>query len=101
MSFSVGTPVGERFTIRPNPISAAGGTVRVDAFGNQLINLAIYDVSGRVVRNLNCSPASAGTQSVFWDARDDRGHLLASGIYFLRLTSSNGDEVTERVTVIR
>lgn len=37
---------------------------------------------------------SAGTKQVTWDARNDRGALAATGIYFYRMTT--GDFVQTR-----
>lgn len=47
--------------------------------------LRVYDLSGRVVRSLVRERLDAGAHRVIWDGRDDLGHEVASGIYFLRL----------------
>ena len=51
------------------------------------VALAVYDVSGRLVRTLVSVPShDAGTHSVLWDGRDERGAEVAAGVYFARLT---------------
>ena len=44
------------------------------------VNLTIYDVTGRIVKNLVNGEIEAGYHSVNWDAKD-----LPSGIYFVKL----------------
>jgi hypothetical protein len=48
----------------------------------------IYDVSGRRVRTLVDEWQGAGMQSVTWKGMDSNGVSVASGVYFVRLTSS-------------
>jgi len=51
------------------------------------VTLAIYDVSGRLLRRFVEAPLPAGTHRVRWDGRDERGREVASGIYFARLSA--------------
>jgi hypothetical protein len=46
------------------------------------VSLVVYDVTGRRVRTLVNEPKPAGTHRAVWDARDNRGNPVASGIYF-------------------
>ena len=50
-------------------------------------SLRLYDLGGRAVRTLVAGAAEAGSHTVEWDGRDDRGAALPSGTYFARLTS--------------
>ena len=59
-----------------------------------LVDLAIYDVRGRVVRTLVHEVQDAGYHHELWDGKDDQGKDVASGIYFSRLK-------TEDVSLIR
>ncbi|MFN0149614.1 MAG: T9SS type A sorting domain-containing protein [bacterium] len=63
--------------------------------------LSVYDVSGRQIRTVRSGAIGVGIQMAAWDLLDASGDKVASGTYFLRLTSSHGDQVTERVTVLR
>jgi hypothetical protein len=64
------------------------------------LRLLIFDVSGRLVRELARSQAVPGTHRVRWDGRDEVGRSSAAGVYFLRL--SVGDEhATARATIFR
>ena len=54
------------------------------------VDLAVYDQAGRRVRQLASGPMSAGEYSVAWDARDNVGRALPSGLYFYRLQTELG-----------
>jgi len=50
-----------------------------------VINLNIYDLSGREVKNLFEGIAEPGNHQLVWDGTDNLGREVASGIYLLRL----------------
>jgi FG-GAP repeat/FlgD Ig-like domain len=99
-------------SIRPRvPLSAwplpyRGGTLAISfatvgGLGGGLASadVALYDVSGRLVRTIASEFYTAGYHSVIWDGRDGRGGHVAAGIYFLR-ARSGGEERTIRVAVL-
>ena len=51
------------------------------------VSLAIYDVSGRLVRQLVDGPTPAGDHAVTWDGRDGRGFESPSGVYYYELAA--------------
>ena len=56
------------------------------------IELKIYDVSGRLVCSFPITDLcyqNNSMVSVCWDGKDDSGHKVSSGIYFVRLESGN------------
>ena len=55
-----------------------------------LVSFAIYDLRGRLVRTLVTEQQPAGSHTVSWDGRDDRGRTLTSGVYLARLVTSAG-----------
>jgi len=61
------------------------------------IELAIHDIAGRRVRNLGLVPATTGVHRLTWDGRDDRGNILASGIYLIRLRTDRGQVDSQRI----
>ncbi|HED11997.1 MAG TPA: T9SS type A sorting domain-containing protein [Caldithrix abyssi] len=71
----------------PNPFNPRT-TILLSVQKPVLLSVAIYDVRGRIVRHLFRGVAGSGTMQLFWDARDDRGHLLGSGAYLYRVQSS-------------
>ena len=58
------------------------------------VNLNVYDVSGRYVKNLVREGRRPGYYIVDWDGKDMKGRLVSSGIYFYYLTV--GDETSIR-----
>jgi hypothetical protein len=49
------------------------------------VHLAIYDILGREVKLLVEGEKDAGNHLVLWDGANQRGQLVANGIYFVRL----------------
>ena len=54
------------------------------------VQLVVYNVLGQPVRTLVDESRAAGSYRVEWDARDQRGVLLSSGIYIARLSYPGG-----------
>jgi len=54
------------------------------------VQLAVYDLSGRLVRTLLSGALPAGDHAAVWDGRDDAGTQAASGVYVYRLQTAEG-----------
>jgi flagellar hook assembly protein FlgD len=62
--------------------------------------LAVYDVNGRLVRDLATGSRPAGAHSVEWDGSRTDGARAAAGIYWARLRF--GEQVlTRRIALVR
>jgi hypothetical protein len=83
----------------PNPF-AFGTTVRYVVPRDQRITLAVYNVSGRLVRSLVNGPVTAGANAVRWDGRDGQGRPLSSGVYFFRL-QDDARSLTRKAVLLR
>ena len=46
------------------------------------VELAIYNMAGRVVRKLADGRRASGQHSTVWDGTDARGNAVATGTYF-------------------
>ena len=64
------------------------------------VSLSVFDLSGRLVKRLIDSELPAGSHATTWDGRDERGHAVSAGPYFLKL-AQNGSRLTSGVVVIR
>ena len=58
------------------------------------VALTIYDMNGQLVRRLRVGHQAAGvyqnrSRAVYWDARNQVGESVASGLYFYTLTAGN------------
>ena len=60
----------------------------------------VYDLAGRRVRVLFEEHAGSGWHHLQWDGRDGAGHSVASGVYFLRMTSRD-QAVTRKILLSR
>jgi formylglycine-generating enzyme required for sulfatase activity len=67
---------------------------------SSLVQLAIYDATGRLVRTLIKGPGVAGSHSIEWDGTDDAGTPVEAGAYFYRLTAGDRGE-TKRMLLVR
>jgi len=70
----------------PNPFNPTT-TIRftVPAGPSRDYSLRIYDVAGRLVRELASGQIASGLKQVSWDGRSDGGGSVGSGIYIYRL----------------
>jgi len=83
----------------PNPFSSeTNGSFALPSAS--FVELAVYDVSGRRVAVIDRGERGAGESPYRWDGRDSSGGLLASGVYFLRLSSSTGEAV-KKIVILR
>jgi FlgD Ig-like domain len=84
--------------VYPNPLSA-GSTMRYHLEHGASVKLAVYDVNGRRVRTLFEGARSAGWYAATWDGITETGNRVASGVYFVRLTSSSETSVRRFVVL--
>ena len=85
--------------VAPNPLNPLG-TLRFTMRSSELVTVRIYDLSGRLVRELYRGILPAGDQAFAIDGRDRSGALLGSGIYFYRI-ETGGEMETGRFTVLK
>ncbi len=83
----------------PNPF-AVSSVFTYTLASSGTASLDVYDVSGRIVRNLVSEEHLSGTHSVTWAGDNSDGSPIPGGIYLLRLTSG-GEAVVRSCVVIR
>lgn len=94
----IGAPAALRLgPAQPNPAE------RATRFAFELprataIELVVHDLTGRAVRVLSRGAHAAGRFTVDWDLRDDTGHAVPAGIYFVRLVA-HGRSLVRSVAV--
>ncbi len=93
------------FQARRTPPSIAGPAAgkppyRIDFAVNTSTrgSLRIYDLRGRLLRELSAAP---GRSSFEWDGRDERGHPAASGIYLLNFSAEGHRPRRAKLLVLR
>ena len=76
----------------PNPASTSV-TFRLQAAPDSPVELNVFDVAGRRVYGWRGRAGGSGERTVEWNLRDFNGSDLQSGIYFVRLNSTDGTQV--------
>jgi len=85
--------------VYPNPFESTTGTViKLAAPKSTSGSVRVYDVRGRLVREIHSGEIRRGHLRFVWYGRDDSGQRLASGVYFIRL--AHGDEQHLRKVVL-
>ncbi len=82
-----------------NPRTAIGFTLARDT----RVEVAVYDVRGRLVRRVLDGTLEAGAHPVAatWDGNDDQGRAAPSGTYFLRMKTAAGTAAARKMTLLR
>ncbi len=68
----------------PNPFNPTT-TVSFSLSQGEHVNLSVYDISGRLVKELVDTSMKAGSHEIIWDGKSDDGVKAASGVYFYKL----------------
>jgi hypothetical protein len=90
------TGVAVAARLRPSRLPVALDWQGADAGGAQ--SLALYDLSGRLVRRAALGSEPGGSWT--WDGRDEQGRVVPAGLYLARLTSG-GRHAEARVMLLR
>lgn len=66
-----------------------------------LVHLCIYDVTGRLIRNLSSGVRDPGVYELSWDGGDETGETLPGGVYFVHLETENKACKVRKVILLR
>ncbi|UCG30781.1 MAG: T9SS type A sorting domain-containing protein [candidate division WOR-3 bacterium] len=85
--------------VHPNP---SRGIVDIECdvgqYAGTKLELGIYDVSGRLVKNFALDATNIDQQSAIrWDCRDAHDRKLSTGVYFVRLATDDFAEIKKIV----
>jgi len=99
---TAGTTGQTRLALYPAYPNPAPGTT---SFGFVLpheshVRLRVYDVAGRLVRNLVDGRVNAGEGAKVWDGRNESGLPVAGGVYFYRLETDTAT-LTQKMILVR
>lgn len=86
-----------------NPLSVGLATVSFSLAKSDLVDVKVYDVTGRLVKTLaNRQAFKAGPSKLAWDGRNDQGQVVARGVYFTQVKFINSGFVdAKKVTVLK
>ena len=68
----------------PNPFNPTT-TLRFGLPQSSKVSLVVYDIKGKLIKSLVKKEFSAGWHDVIWNAMDQLGNPISTGIYFCRL----------------
>ncbi len=94
-------PSGRASFTPPYPSPARGGATFTFNLPSSLrTSLIVYNALGQTVRELiPVSLQPSGPQDIFWDGKDDDGHIVPPGLYFVRLNAGS-QELVHRFPLI-
>jgi hypothetical protein len=81
---------------RPNPFRASTTIGYQIAIAGE-VEIAIYDLNGRLVRTLVQQHQDPGTYGAVWNGADDLGLPVRSGVYFYRLAAGSHQSVQRMI----
>jgi hypothetical protein len=82
--------------VYPNPFRPST-TISFALAQEEHVRLEVYNAQGALVRTVLDGPRPAGRYDVVWNARNDSGNRLGSGVYFVRLTAGTVQEMRKIV----
>ncbi len=84
----------------PNPFNPTT-VIEYEIIRPGRLELAVFDISGRLVRLLFEGELPQGRYSETWDGRDRSGRAVASGMYLYRLKGWGATQKTRKMILIR
>ncbi len=89
----------ELFQNHPNPFNSET-VIRFSLSKPAEVTLVIYNTLGQKVKTLMQGYLKAGTTSVNWDGKDQKGNTVSSGIYLYELKAGNQTE-SKRMVLLK
>ncbi len=83
------TALGQNYPNPFNPETIIPFSLKNDA----RVTIDIYNIRGQCVKSLTNERYAAGEHQIVWDARNDAGQPIASGIYFSRMRADGRESV--------
>ncbi len=62
------------------------------------VEIKIYTVAGRLIRNIDKGWVGVGYNRIHWDGRDGNGDVLANGVYLYKIMVRKDDERVEKTS---
>ena len=82
----------------PNPFNPKT-TIEFDLHKPGFVKIAIYDITGKLVRTLVSEQRQAGSHRVNWDALDEGGIRVSNGAYFYTFESGNYSQTKKMILI--
>ena len=95
-------PLPDKFYVignHPNPFNSST-TIEFALPVTDIVNLRIYDLTGRLVDDINCGQLEAGYHHLNWNGKNRNGKAVTSGIYFAKLFALGESMATETIKLV-
>jgi hypothetical protein len=87
--------------LEPNPFTTETRLAySISTSAPAVVTIGVFDISGRMVRQLVSATQTTGQYEARWDGRTTNGAPAKSGLYFI-LGRIGGQQVQTRVTIVR
>jgi photosystem II stability/assembly factor-like uncharacterized protein len=83
----------------PNPVKSFA-KIELNISVGGFVSIDIYDINGKLVRNLHNGQLSEGVNSFSWDGSSNYGNSCTNGIYLCRV-SGEGSFTEEKIILMR
>lgn len=90
---------GNNLSNYPNPFNPET-TISFNNPKNSMVNLAIYNIKGQLVKTLVNEELMAGVHSIVWKGKNNYGQSVASGVYFTRIKTLHSI-VTKKMVLMK
>ncbi len=92
----------ENSFVYPNPGPDANGrmTFKYNLPSSADVTLRIFDVGGRLVKELKESGAAGSNTTLMWDTTNKNGQRVGSGVY-IYILESGGNKLVDKLAVVR
>lgn len=97
--------VNSSFCNYPNPFDPNRQTTCIEYLlaGDDEARIMVFDVRGGLVKEWNFSRGAEGGRlginRIFWDGKNDKGYIIANGVYFCYLKTGSGKYMTKIMVV--
>jgi aminopeptidase N len=100
------SPVPIRFALRPtfpNPFVLDKGSVKIEfsLVDAAPVKLFVYDITGKVVREITRGNLPAGKYRLDWDGRNTEGAIVATGVYLITLDAGERGRAARKIIVVK
>ena len=83
----------------PNPFNPST-LIDFEVFESSNVSLNVYDLSGRLVKNLLSGNLNSGVYTIEWNGKNNNGISAAAGVYFYSI-SSKENTIIKKMSLIK
>jgi len=80
----------------PNPFNPVT-TLRYELPENGIVNITIYDLMGRLIKNLYNNYQFAGHKSLQWNSTNDEGQPVPTGVYLYKIETRDFNQIKKMI----